>query len=154
MYWGVGGGHWVKRNVDRGRYFLLEDRSLWEVERFDRYTSSLWLSGDSITVLQDAASLYGYQLVNTSQRELASARFWGRGETTFVSEVIDYGRFVLLGDGTLWEIALLDRTTVSLWLSFASISVVADSTGLYPYTYRLLNSSDRHSAGAGLIARR
>ena len=80
VYAGVGGGHWVKENIDRGSVFLLEDGSLWEVERLDRLNSRLWLRLTSVTVVEtkDGMNGFNYMLVNTNGGEAIHAKLLGK----------------------------------------------------------------------------
>ena len=80
IYAGVGGGHWIKENIDRGSMFLLEDGSLWEVARLDRLNGSLWLRMSSITVVEakDGALGFNYLLVNTNDGETVHAKLIGK----------------------------------------------------------------------------
>lgn len=75
LYLSPGGGHWVSSRIDSGKFILLEDRSLWEIDSLDRLDTMLWLIIDSITVVESNSCLYGYRLVNTSEKTAACARF-------------------------------------------------------------------------------
>ncbi len=76
-YVGVGGGHWITKNISSGQYIVLEDQSLWQVDSLDRINTLLWLIVDSITVIQESSCLYGYRLINTDEKETACARYLG-----------------------------------------------------------------------------
>lgn len=148
-YLGVGGGHWVRKKIDRGRFLQLEDRSLWEVHRLDRYQTAFWFELDDIVVANDPYGFYpyAYTLINASAGEIASARYL-LGEPHWIRQTFEAGRFVLLDDGTLWEIDSFDRLTTILWLALDDVILVDDPSGIYPYTYRIINPSDRASAAA------
>lgn len=79
-YLGLGGGHWVKRNIDGGTFILLEDRSLWEIDGFDKLDAMLWLPLSNITVTASTSGSpgYGYLLINTDDGEKAHAKYIGR----------------------------------------------------------------------------
>lgn len=79
-YSSVGKGHWIKENVERGSYIVLEDRSLWRVDPLDKIDAMLWLVTESITVVEssDGSPGYSYLLINTSAREQAHAQYVGR----------------------------------------------------------------------------
>ena len=61
-----------------GRYIVLEDYSMWEIDSIDRIDSLLWLMVDNITVASDSACLYGYCLIDTSDGSTACGRYIGR----------------------------------------------------------------------------
>lgn len=73
----TGSGHWIADVGDSGRTIRLEDRSLWLVSSFDRFTARFWLVVDNITVLHDFGD--HYRLVNTSQGEKIDVTYLGRG---------------------------------------------------------------------------
>ncbi len=79
VYLGLGGGHWIKQNIGRGEFILLEDGSLWGIDPFDRLDATLWLTITSITVLKSSKGSpgYGYLLVNTDDGERAHAKYMG-----------------------------------------------------------------------------
>lgn len=79
-YPGVGGGHWVRENVDGGRFILLEDNSFWQVDPLDRIDAMLWLPISDITVLESSSGSpsYNYLLINTDDGEQAHAKYLGR----------------------------------------------------------------------------
>ena len=80
VYAGVGGGHWIKQNIDGGSFIVLEDRSLWQIDRFDKIYARLWLAITSITVTEsNRGSLgYDYLLINTDDGETAHAKYIGK----------------------------------------------------------------------------
>jgi len=79
-YAGQPDGHWVQKNIERGEYILLEDGSLWEIDRLERLNASLWLRMSRITVLTSSRGSPGcdYLLVNVDDREKAHAKCVGR----------------------------------------------------------------------------
>lgn len=78
MYWDVGDGHWVRENIDIGKYILLEDGSLWEVLSLDTLDSGLWMMLDSIVVVQSETGLYPYRLINTDDKRAVEAKLIGK----------------------------------------------------------------------------
>lgn len=80
IYAGVGGGHWVKKNIDSGTYMILEDRSLWQIDPFDKIDAMLWLPIDSIAVTESLSGSpgYDYLLINTDDGETAHAKYMGK----------------------------------------------------------------------------
>ena len=80
VYAGVGGGHWISKNIERGTYILLEDRSLWQIDPLDKINATLWLAISSITVVESNAvsPRYNYLLINTDDGEKAHAKYLGK----------------------------------------------------------------------------
>ncbi len=72
----VGGRHWIKKNIDRGAYILLEDGSLWEVDRFEKLNAMLWLPMSNITIAESSRGNFGYDylLINTDDGESVHAK--------------------------------------------------------------------------------
>lgn len=79
-YAGVGSGHWVRENIDRGSMFLLEDGSLWQVDRLERLDASLWLKMTNISVVEVNGGMLGfdYLLINTDDGEKVRAKYLGK----------------------------------------------------------------------------
>lgn len=50
-----------------------------------------------------------------------------------VKEKVDNGSFILLDDGSMWQIAPIDRASSALWLPQDSILVLKNDNLLYPY---------------------
>ena len=80
IYAGVGGKHWVKKNIDSGTMMLLEDGSLWEIDPFDKINAMLWLPISNITVIESSSGTPGYDyfLINTDDGEKAHAKYIGK----------------------------------------------------------------------------
>ena len=79
-YAGVGGGHWVQKNVDSGTYMILEDGSLWHIDPIDKIDAMLWLPISNITVTESSSGSpgYDYLLINTDDGEKAHAKYMGQ----------------------------------------------------------------------------
>jgi len=79
-YAGVGGGHWVRKNVDSGTYMILEDGSLWKIDPLDKIDAMLWLPISKITVATSSSGSpgYDYLLINTDDGEKAHAKYMGK----------------------------------------------------------------------------
>jgi hypothetical protein len=79
IYAGVGGGHWIKKNVDSGTYMILEDGSLWQVDPLDKIDAMLWLPVSDIKVVKSTSGSpgYDYTLINTDDGEEAHAKYMG-----------------------------------------------------------------------------
>jgi hypothetical protein len=70
----LGSGHWIKSKIDDGKIIQLEDDSLWQVSSLDVIDSALWLTLDSITVIQGNDPSYPYKLVNTNDKHLVNVK--------------------------------------------------------------------------------
>lgn len=77
VYINLGGGHWISKVIDGGRFVLLEDGSLWEISSIDRINTAIWLPITDIMVLENQAGVFPYTLVNTDDRETAEAKYIG-----------------------------------------------------------------------------
>jgi len=79
-YAGVGGGHWIQKNVDSGTYMILEDGSLWKIDPLDKIDAMLWLPISNITVTESSSGSLGfdYLLINTDDGEKAHAKYMGQ----------------------------------------------------------------------------
>jgi len=80
VYAGIGGGHWVKKNIDSGTYMVLEDGTLWAIDPFDKIDAMLWLPISNITVIESSSGSpgYNYLLINTDDGEKAHAKYMGK----------------------------------------------------------------------------
>ena len=79
-YAGVGGGHWIQKNVDSGTYMILEDGSLWQIDPIDKIDAMLWLPISNVTVTESSSGSpgYDYLLINTDDGEKAHAKYMGQ----------------------------------------------------------------------------
>ena len=60
--------HWVKENIERGRYIKLEDGTLWEVYNLDRLNCSLWLPLTDIVILDNPSNpFYPYKFIGDNE---------------------------------------------------------------------------------------
>lgn len=73
-YFNTGGGHWVSKNIDTGKFIKLEDGSLWEISPIDKINSMLWLPISNIMVIESKNPLYPYLLINTDDGEKVEAK--------------------------------------------------------------------------------
>lgn len=64
----------VKKVIDRGKYILLDDNSLWEVDSLDTLTSSLWMYIDQIIIV---SSGFETKLLNTRDNKSVTAAYFG-----------------------------------------------------------------------------
>lgn len=65
--------HWLKSNIDNGKYLSLEDGTMYEVEPGDRIDASLWLPFSSLIII-DEGGLYDYLIINTDDDEKVHAK--------------------------------------------------------------------------------
>jgi hypothetical protein len=73
-YYNMGGGHWVMKNIDSGKYIKLEDGSLWEIYGADMIYTMLWLTMEDITVAESDNPFYPYKLINSDSGDAADAK--------------------------------------------------------------------------------
>lgn len=75
-YSGVGQKHWIRENIDRGSFILLEDGSLWEITRLDRFNAGHWHRNSNIFVVGNDYGFGGFDhtLINTDDREKVTAK--------------------------------------------------------------------------------
>jgi len=80
VYAGVGGGHWIQKNIDSGTFITLEDGSLWKIDPLDKIDAMLWLPISNITVTESTTGSpgYDYLLINTDDGEKAHAKYMGQ----------------------------------------------------------------------------
>ena len=80
IYIGVGGGHWIQKNIDSGTFMVLEDGSLWKIDPLDKIYAMLWLAISAITVTEstNGSPGYDYLLINTDDGEKAHAKYMGQ----------------------------------------------------------------------------
>lgn len=80
VYEGGSSGHWIKENIDRGTFILLEDGSLWEIDPLDKIDASLWLKIENITITTSNKGGVGYDylLINTDDKAKAHAKYIGK----------------------------------------------------------------------------
>lgn len=75
------------------------------------------------------------------------------GGTLQVKETVDNGRFVLLDDGSLWEVSPLETIDSTLWLRLENI-IVVESSDEPGYPYRLVNTDAKSVVSAKLVGQR
>ena len=80
VYAGIGGGHWIQKNIDSGTFITLEDGSLWKIDPLDKIDAMLWLAISNITVTESTTGSpgYNYLLINTDDGEKAHAKYMGQ----------------------------------------------------------------------------
>ena len=70
-----------------------------------------------------------------------------------VAQVQLGGQYLLLSDGTRWEIAPEDRATVGSWGANASITIRLIGAPILPYEYQLTNAEADRVAAARFAGR-
>ena len=75
----------------------------------------------------------------------------GIGDGHWIKENIDSGTYVILEDGSLWQIDPLDKIDAMLWLPISDITVI-ESEGSPGYDYLLINTDDDEKAHAKYVS--
>jgi len=75
----------------------------------------------------------------------------GTGGDYWIRKNIGSGSFIMLNDGSLWEVDSFDRLDATLWLAMESVVIVDNSNGFMPH--RLVNTDTRESVGAKRVDR-
>jgi hypothetical protein len=75
--------------------------------------------------------------------------YFNVGTGHWISKVIEQGTYILLEDGSLWEIAVLDRIDTMLWLVVDNVTVVESSHTMFPY--KLINTTQGKTAEAKYV---
>lgn len=74
-YYGSGSQH-IKSVLQHGEIVVLDDGSIWRVNRLDRFVSRLWNKYDNVVVV--FGSYGSVTLVNSDARETVDAKFLGK----------------------------------------------------------------------------
>ncbi len=69
------------------------------------------------------------------------------GDGHWIVENID-GTYIILEDGSLWQIDHLDKIDAMLWLPASNITVIESTSGSLGYNYLLINMDDGEKAHA------
>lgn len=64
------------------------------------------------------------------------------GKGHWVKKNLDGGSYIILEDGSLWQVESLDKIDAMLWLAVSSITVRESSSGLPGYDYVLINTDE------------
>jgi len=121
QYAGTLTGHWISQVLSNGKYLVLEDNSLWEIDSIDTIDTALWLPISNVVIVEKAyQGFVFYDIINTDDSEKASATFLG---TVRLQTQID-------GDFEGW-----DGDTVFV-LSNGNILKQASYAYTYHYAYR------------------
>lgn len=71
----------------------------------------------------------------------------------WIKKNIDSGAYILLEDGSLWQIDPFDKVDAMLWLPISTIIVVKSTTGSPGYDYLLINIDDKEKAHAKFMGK-
>jgi len=77
----------------------------------------------------------------------------GVGGGHWVTQNVDMGTFIILEDGSLWEIDPFDKIDAMLWLPISDITVIQSSSGSPGYDYLLINTDDGEKAHAKYVGK-
>jgi len=93
----------VRENISRGRFFILSDNSLWQVDRFDRMDAAFWMRFEDVTVIHNGFNRA--KLVNEDD-VVEAKRLSGAALKTSIAgefEGWDGDTVVKLIGGTIWK---------------------------------------------------
>lgn len=77
-YPGPLGGHWIQEISSNGKFILLEDGSIWEVDDVDQVFTSIWLPVTEVVIVaRRYKGVVLYEMLNTDDGESAFVRFAG-----------------------------------------------------------------------------
>lgn len=135
---------WLRARIDSARFLELSDGSIWEVNRFDRFTTRFWTRLDDVIVTEPRYSflLNEYSITNLSTRETVSATY-ERVTRHIIADLSDDESVVVLDDGTVWEIDPFDSFETFLWGYFDEVVLIHEGI----FSYRMVNLTQRTAAG-------
>ncbi|SRR5581483_855465 len=100
------------------------------------------------------------QLVLRAARASDSPTSGSTGQTEYipskghwVDEVSSNGAIISLEDGSMWDVATLDRIDTALWLPTTDITVMRDPKPIGDYKYILVNTEDGEKAHAKYLGK-
>jgi hypothetical protein len=111
----------------------------------DRQSAEAYVASllpDRAPSLNDASPTFA----PSAQGGLVSATYLGVGMDHWIGEVTSGGTIVVLEDGSVWSIALIDRIYTMIWLPTSTIKVVRSGLG-----YTLVNTDDDEAVGASFV---
>ena len=75
-----GSGYWIKENIERGSMIILNDGSVWQVDRMDKLDASLWMKLSNITIAESSDGMpgYNYLLINSDDKQAVHAKLIGK----------------------------------------------------------------------------
>lgn len=150
-----------RSRIDFGDFLLLSDGSVWEPGLGYRYKTALWMRFDSI-ILIDGDGFYPCRMINLDRAEAIPVRrvkpglcggsyYRNAGKLISLRSRQNFGRIVILGDRSIWEVDPIDRYKTTLWLPYDTV-IVLQGKGFYPYRCMLVNFSKGEAVDAGRVA--
>jgi hypothetical protein len=122
-----------------GDVFELSDGSVWEVTFGFTFG---WTTGDYVVI-------DGNRMVNLDELEEVNVAYRGQAILhTTVDSRSTSGEFLLLSNGTLWQIGFLDQFKVSIWLPFQQVVVVQANA----LSYRIVRETDGQIVSASPVS--
>lgn len=103
---------------------------------------------------------YSTSLIESGERKTSpvyshsSAIYTGIGSGHWVRDKSDGGRFIILEDGSFWEISGTDRVDTALWLPITDITVIEARSPIGEFRYTLINTEDDEKALAQYLGKR
>ncbi len=126
---------------------LLDEAQSLKIER-----NSIRSSAQSIQQRRLEAERQLEQCKALFAKALRGPEYGAVGDGHWVKEKIGRGEYILLEDGSLWEISRLDRIDTALWLNTESIVVLENTSGLLPY--KLINTDSEDVVEAKYLGTR
>lgn len=96
---------------------------------------------------------YTWRIMQLSQRSSSGSTYLGLGSGHWIKEKGDGGSLIILEDGSVWKIHLLDRIYTTLWLPITSITVLESESPIGNYKYLLINIDDGEKALAKYLGK-
>lgn len=113
-YAGGSRGHWIDQVLSNGRFVVLEDGSVWEIDPIDTINSSLWLGADNIILAKEDRNDAVCHIINTDSNDSAHGDYLGmvisRAAIDGDFEGWDGDTVFVLDDGTVLKQARHDYT--------------------------------------------
>ena len=119
------------------------DRLSKQVGSLERRLSREEKNGRELTAALDECRTAATVLV---QQQARGKVYAGVGAGHWVWEKIGSGEYVLLEDGSLWEISSIDRIYSMLWLTTEDTMVLENPSGFLPYLLINTDAGDRVEA--------
>jgi hypothetical protein len=138
--------------VDQQNVMGLNKLNQTEKEELRKHVVALLLSA-SQNIQKQLTNRPNSTFPNMDPQAFSGGVYVGVGSGHWIKEKIDSGDYILLEDGSLWEIASLDRLNTRLWLKTSSITVV-EASGYPGYGYILINTDDGESARVRFVPSR